>query len=259
MATTSPPRKVLLIGWDAADWKVIHPLLDAGKMPNLERFLEQGVMGNIATLQPALSPMLWTSIATGKRPYKHGVHGFSEPDPVTGAIRPVTNLSRKTKAVWNMLNQEGKNTITIGWWPSNPAEPLSKGVMVSNDYQQAHGATYEPLYDQAALAAAIAAERERSHELLQAADHIRAGLEAKLAALSAALAEKERERDYLRWRMREIIPLFEEARDALCAISLVAATAYRVDLSLGSRMDAAGTRTREEFDAMLAAEKEQPK
>ena len=70
----------------------------------------------------------------------------------------------------------------------------------------------------------------------------------------------ERERDYLRWRMREIIPLFEEARDALCAISLVAATAYRVDLSLGSRMDAAGTRTREEFDAMLtAAEKEQPK
>ena len=107
---------------------------------------------------------------------------------------------------------------------------------------------------------AIAAERERSHELLQAADHIRAGLEAKLAALRAAVDESERERDYLRWRMREIIPLFEEARDALCAISLVAATAYRVDLSLGSRMDAAGTRTREEFDAMLtAAEKEQPK
>jgi hypothetical protein len=139
-----PTRKVLLIGWDAADWKVINPLIDAGKMPNLARLIESGVMGNIATLQPCLSPMLWTSIATGKRPYKHGVHGFSEPDPVTGSIRPVTNLSRKTKAVWNMLNQEGKNTITIGWWPSNPAEPLSKGVMVSNDYQQAHGSTYEP-------------------------------------------------------------------------------------------------------------------
>jgi predicted AlkP superfamily phosphohydrolase/phosphomutase len=108
-------RKVLLIGWDAADWKVIHPLLDAGKMPNLSRFLEQGVMGNIATLQPALSPTLWTSIATGKRPYKHGILGFSEPDPVTGGIRPITNLSRKTKAIWNILNQEGKNTITVGW------------------------------------------------------------------------------------------------------------------------------------------------
>ncbi len=28
-------KKVLLVGWDGADWKVIHPLLDAGKMPNL--------------------------------------------------------------------------------------------------------------------------------------------------------------------------------------------------------------------------------
>jgi tetratricopeptide (TPR) repeat protein len=137
-------RKVLLIGWDAADWKVIHPLLDAGKMPHLARFLEQGVMGNIATLQPALSPTLWTSIATGKRPYKHGILGFSEPDPVTGGIRPITNLSRKTKAVWNILNQEGKNTITVGWWPSNPAESLSHGVMVSDDYQKAHGSSYDP-------------------------------------------------------------------------------------------------------------------
>ncbi len=130
-------RKVLLIGWDAADWKAINPLLDAGKMPALSRLIEKGVMGNIATLQPVLSPMLWTSIATGKRPYKHGIHGFSEPDPVTGNIRPVTNLSRKTKAIWNILNQEEKNTITVGWWPSNPAEPLSKGVMVANDFQRA--------------------------------------------------------------------------------------------------------------------------
>ena len=139
-SSSSSPRKVLLVGWDAADWKVIHPLLDAGKMPHLARFLEQGVMGNIATLQPALSPTLWTSIATGKRPYKHGILGFSEPDPVTGGIRPITNLSRKTKAIWNILNQQGKNTITVGWWPSNPAEPLSKGVMVST------GTTHQPAY-----------------------------------------------------------------------------------------------------------------
>ncbi|MDE0740866.1 MAG: alkaline phosphatase family protein [Planctomycetota bacterium] len=140
----NPSKRALLIGWDAADWKAIHPLIDAGKMPNLAKFVNEGVMGNIATLQPVLSPMLWSSIATGKRPYKHGIHGFSEPDPVTGGIRPVTNLSRKTKAVWNILNQNDLNTITVGWWPSNPAEPLSKGVMVSNDYQTAHGNSATP-------------------------------------------------------------------------------------------------------------------
>jgi tetratricopeptide (TPR) repeat protein len=139
MRADHPPRKVLLIGWDAADWKVIMPLVDAGKMPNVARLIEEGICGNMATLQPVLSPMLWTSIATGKRAYKHGIHGFSEPDPVSGGIRPVTNLSRKTKAIWNILNQNGLNTITIGWWPSNPVEELSQGVMVSNDFQSAHG------------------------------------------------------------------------------------------------------------------------
>ena len=92
-------RKVLLIGWDAADWKVAAPLIDEGRMPNLEKLIDTGVMGNIATLYPVLSPMLWTSIATGKRAYKHGVHGFAEPDPRTGTVRPITNLSRKCKAI----------------------------------------------------------------------------------------------------------------------------------------------------------------
>ena len=135
--------KLLLIGWDAADWRVITPLVDAGKMPHLERLINDGVSGNLATLQPALSPMLWTSIATGKRPYKHGVHGFSEPDPISGAIRPVTNLSRTTKAMWNILNQEGLHPIVIGWWPSHPAEPLTRGVMVSNHYQRATGNSFQ--------------------------------------------------------------------------------------------------------------------
>src|SRR6266513_822248 len=139
MRTDRRSRKVLLIGWDSADWKVIMPLIDDGKMPNLAKLVENGICGNIATLQPVLSPMLWTSIATGTRAYKHGVHGFSEPDPLTGSIRPVTNLSRKTKAIWNILNQNNLNSITVGWWPSNPVEELSKGVMVSNDYQRAIG------------------------------------------------------------------------------------------------------------------------
>ncbi|MEM8955763.1 MAG: alkaline phosphatase family protein, partial [Verrucomicrobiota bacterium] len=143
MPNTSSPPKLLLIGWDAADWRMIHPLIDEGKMPYLARLIEEGTSGNLATLQPVLSPMLWTSIGTGKRPYKHGVHGFSEPDPVTGAIRPVTNLSRKTKAVWNILNQENLNSLVVGWWPSHPAEPLTKGVMVSNHYQRATGKSFD--------------------------------------------------------------------------------------------------------------------
>ena len=114
-------KKVLLIGWDAADWKIISPLLDSGQMPTLEKFINEGVMGNIATLDPPLSPMLWTSIASSKRAYQHGILGFTEVDKETGNIRPILGSSRKVKAVWNILNQHDIKSNVIGWWPTHPA------------------------------------------------------------------------------------------------------------------------------------------
>ena len=140
---TAEKRKVLLIGWDAADWKIINALVDQGRMPHTAALIERGVMGNLATLHPVLSPMLWTSIATGKRPFKHGVLGFSEPTPDGGGVQPVSQWSRKTKALWNILNQEGYRSHVIGWWPSHPVEPIN-GVMVSNHYHTAFGPPEEP-------------------------------------------------------------------------------------------------------------------
>ena len=142
MRAESGNRKVLLVGWDAADWKVIDPLLEEGKMPFLRHLIEQGVRANLATIQPVLSPMLWTSIATGKRPYKHGIYGFAEPKPDRSGIRPVSSLSRTTKAIWNILTQNGLCSNIIGWWPSHPAESIN-GVMVSNHYHRA----FRPLED----------------------------------------------------------------------------------------------------------------
>ncbi len=128
-------KKLLLIGWDSADWKIINPLLDAGKMPALERLINGGVIGNLATLDPPLSPVLWTSIATGKRADKHGILGFVEPNPEIGGIRPVNVTSRTCKAIWNILHQQGMRSNVISWWPSHPAEPIN-GVMVSNYYSK---------------------------------------------------------------------------------------------------------------------------
>ena len=136
-------RKILLIGWDGADWKYINPLIDQGLMPNLQKLIEGGSMGRLATLDPPLSPTLWTSIATGKRPYKHGIHGFTEPDPSGEGIRPIYITNRKCKAIWNILTQHKLKTHVVGWWPSHPAEPIN-GVMVSNLYQRASGGLNAP-------------------------------------------------------------------------------------------------------------------
>ncbi|MFT7157420.1 MAG: putative AlkP superfamily phosphohydrolase/phosphomutase/tetratricopeptide (TPR) repeat protein [Parvicella sp.] len=128
-------NKVVVLGWDAADWQVMDKLMKDGHMPTLKKFVSEGVRGNIATLDPPLSPMLWTSMATGVRPYKHGILGFVEPVASTGSIRPVSSKSRKVKAIWNMFSQSGLKSNVVGWWPSNPVEPIN-GCMVSNLYQQ---------------------------------------------------------------------------------------------------------------------------
>ena len=130
--------KVLLVGWDAADWKLIRPLMERGLMPTTARLVDEGVSADLLTLSPILSPMLWTSIATGKAPYKHGIHGFTEPMPSGIGARPVTSRSRTTKALWNILSQSGLRSNVVGWWPSNPAEPIN-GTMVSNLYQSSSG------------------------------------------------------------------------------------------------------------------------
>jgi predicted AlkP superfamily phosphohydrolase/phosphomutase/tetratricopeptide (TPR) repeat protein len=126
--------RLLLVGWDGADWKVINPLLAQGELPHLATVLENGVHGNLATIYPSLSPLLWTSIATGKRPYKHGILGFIEPTPDGMGVRPVSILGRTSKAVWNILSQSSKRSIVVGWWPSHPAEPI-RGAMVSNHFR----------------------------------------------------------------------------------------------------------------------------
>ena len=133
IANSARRPKVLLIGWDGADWEHIQPLLEAGLMPNLQRMISSGVMGNIATLNPILSPMLWNSVATGNLADKHGILGFTEPDPLGGGARPCASTSRKVKAIWNILSQEGFESNVVNWWASHPAEPI-RGAMVSNSF-----------------------------------------------------------------------------------------------------------------------------
>jgi predicted Zn-dependent protease len=124
-------KKLLLVGWDSADWKIIHPLLDAGALPGVARLVESGVSGNLTTLEPQLSPMLWTSIATGKMAYHHGVPGFTEVDPRSGAVVPVSAATRTCRTLWEMLGERGLRSHVVSWFATQGEQHLD-GKMVSN-------------------------------------------------------------------------------------------------------------------------------
>lgn len=131
--------KVLLIGWDAADWQLIWPLINQGKMPALKKLITNGVYANMSTLDPPFSPMLWTSVATGKTPDKHGILNFIEVNK-DNEIQPVSVQSRKTRAIWNILTHKNMKSNVVGWWPTHPPEPIN-GVMISDKFQKGYNSS----------------------------------------------------------------------------------------------------------------------
>lgn len=129
--TTRPAKRLLILGWDAADWIMIDRLAARGGMPNLRALVAGGSRANLQTLEPRLSPMLWTSVATGKAADKHGILNFVEPDAQAQSLRVSSSTTRRTKALWNILTQAGLRNCAVSWYASHPAEPI-RGTVVSN-------------------------------------------------------------------------------------------------------------------------------
>jgi arylsulfatase A-like enzyme len=73
---TSVSARVLVIGIDGGSWNVIDPMLAAGELPNLKALIDRGLSAELETVEPLTSPVVWTSIATGRSPSVHGVTDF---------------------------------------------------------------------------------------------------------------------------------------------------------------------------------------
>lgn len=128
------PRRVIVVGVDAADWGVMRPLLDQGKLPNFTRLISEGSTGRSETFIPLQkSPILWTSIATSKLPDEHGIGGFVKPAG-GGQMVPYTGNVRRVKALWDILGEHGMKVGVVGWMVTWPAQEVN-GYLVS-DYVQ---------------------------------------------------------------------------------------------------------------------------
>lgn len=132
----SGPR-VIVIAVDGADWRIIDPLARSGLLPAFRRLREEGASGVLLSMEPSASPSLWTTVATGVTPERHGIGGFVVPTgrPAEGGagppMRPVTSTMRRVPAFWNILSSFEKRVGVIGWLVTWPAEPIN-GYVVSS-------------------------------------------------------------------------------------------------------------------------------
>ncbi len=124
--------KILLLGLDGADWRIIRPLMEAGTMPNFRRIVEGGASGDLQSMEPTLSPALWTTVATGRPPAVHGIADFIVRLP-GGGYRPVTSDMRSAPAFWNLVGTRdgGKEVGVVAWLASWPAEEVHGYVVTS--------------------------------------------------------------------------------------------------------------------------------
>jgi len=123
-------RKVLVIGLDGADWDIIDPMIDRGELPNLARLAAEGTRARLRTVFPILSPVVWTSAATGKRPEKHGILDFlARADD--GSMVPVTSTLWRARPLWSILGEAGVPVAITAWWATWPAEEV-RGYMATD-------------------------------------------------------------------------------------------------------------------------------
>lgn len=120
-------RKLIFLGLDGLDPGLTEKFMAEGKLPALARLREEGSYRRLRTTFPALSPVAWSTFATGVNPAKHNIFDFLNrdlrsyvpelssarvrpPDRVLrlGKLRipwsrPAIELRRRSKPFWEIL------------------------------------------------------------------------------------------------------------------------------------------------------------
>ena len=131
-----------VIGIDTATFDVILPLAEQGRLPFFRKALSDGAQARLVPLEPTYPGPLWTTLITGKYPYKHGIVGdrkfqapfLSTDEPLfllplavgfkhwgvlDSSERP-NRLDIRSVPLWDVLTRLDMSTALIGWPLSGP-------------------------------------------------------------------------------------------------------------------------------------------
>src|SRR6185312_10167644 len=127
-----PPmaNRVLVVGWDGADWEILDPLLAAGDLPNLAALAERGARGVARSVLPSHSWAAWPSFLTGVSPAGHGVFDILEHKPGQTRRMPVSSHSILAPTWPQRLSDAGRTVLLLNVPLTYPPLPV-QGVVIS--------------------------------------------------------------------------------------------------------------------------------
>ncbi len=136
--------KLLLIGLDGATFDVMRPLMNQGKMPELQKLIDEGVSGPLESTRPPITPAAWTTFMTGKGPGKHGIIDFVRYEPKADSLGLNNNqeINSNTQTIWEILSNKGYRVGSINVPMTYPPIEVN-GFMISGfDTPQGRDFTY---------------------------------------------------------------------------------------------------------------------
>lgn len=126
---------VVILGIDGASWELIDPLIAKGRLPLFKWLKEKYAWGYLRTSTPAKSPIIWTSIATGKTQAKHGIDDFRfKSMDKNGKRFPFLSTSIREATLWDILDSKSLRSVVVNWFLSYPPQPLN-GLNVSDYFR----------------------------------------------------------------------------------------------------------------------------
>jgi predicted AlkP superfamily phosphohydrolase/phosphomutase len=147
-------KRVVIIGLDGMDPGITTRFFQEGRLPTLRKLAEQGVFRPLDTSNPSMSPVAWSTFATGVDPSGHGIYDFLTRDPCTYAPmlsstdiqnakrvlqigkyiipleKPKIKLLQKSQAFWKLLGERNIPSIIQRVPITFPPVPF-KGLLLS--------------------------------------------------------------------------------------------------------------------------------
>src|ERR1700722_1497947 len=94
-------RRIIFLGLDGLDPGLTERYMAEGKLPNFSRLRDQGSFHRLRTTFPALSPVAWSTFATGVSPAKHNIFDFLNrslktyaPELAPSKVKPAQRILR---------------------------------------------------------------------------------------------------------------------------------------------------------------------
>jgi predicted AlkP superfamily phosphohydrolase/phosphomutase len=123
--TTRPVHKVVVIGLDGVDWRLLRPWIAGGYLPVLGKLAGEGANGRLqSTIRPE-SSIAWSTFATGVNPGKHGIFGFARHQPGSYNFHLADGRHIAARRFWDYLGAAGCRVGLVNVPFTYPPRPMN--------------------------------------------------------------------------------------------------------------------------------------